>query len=86
MHNHRRNVAKAFGLTLDAIRLEKQVSQEELAFIAEIDRTYPSLLHRGLRCPTLDVVFRLATALEVSAGHMVELTDMEIRKTKASNP
>jgi DNA-binding XRE family transcriptional regulator len=58
-----RRVARAFGATLRALRREREVSQEALAFDAEIDRTYPSLLERGLRHPTLSVLLRLSRAL-----------------------
>lgn len=40
-------------------------SQEERAFRAELDRTYISLLERGLRNPTLTTIAALAKALDV---------------------
>lgn len=39
------------------------MSQESLAEAAGIDRTYVSLVERGLRKPTLDVAERLSNAL-----------------------
>jgi len=70
----RREVAVAFGRLLKTLRDRAELSQEDLAERAELDRTYPSLLERGLRCPTLDVLLRLADALKIDAGWMVKLT------------
>jgi transcriptional regulator with XRE-family HTH domain len=41
------------------------VSQEELAFRAELHRTYVSGVERGIRNPTVVIIGRLAEALEV---------------------
>ncbi len=56
----RQKVAIAFGRVLREARKQKGLSQEDLAGDAEFDRTYPSLLERGLRTPTLTVLFQLA--------------------------
>jgi hypothetical protein len=52
-------------------RLTKGLSHEELAELGEMDRTYPSLLERGLRMPSLYLLFQLAQALDVHAGVLV---------------
>ena len=62
---HRR-VAVAFGHVLRGLRRERAVSQEALAFDAAIDRTYPSLLERGLRHPTLTILLRLNTPRQIT--------------------
>ncbi len=58
MRGERHEVAVAFGKTLRAARRERGISQEDLAFRADCDRTYPSLLERGLRTPTLTVYLK----------------------------
>jgi transcriptional regulator with XRE-family HTH domain len=70
----RRSVAKEFGKVLRELRKEAGLSQEDLAAIAELDRTYPSLLERGLRTPTLTVLFGLGDALKVDAAELVQQT------------
>jgi transcriptional regulator with XRE-family HTH domain len=67
-----RSVARAFGAVLKAARKAKGLSQEELAADAAIDRTYPSLLERGLREPTLTVLFQLGTALDCAPAALVD--------------
>jgi transcriptional regulator with XRE-family HTH domain len=66
-----KTVAEAFGQILRDCRDKAGVSQEELAGLADIDRTYVSLLERGLRQPTLDTLFRLSRALGVAPATMV---------------
>lgn len=53
-----------FGKVLRRARLAVGLSQEELAERAELDRTYPSLLERGLRQPSLRVFLKLSRALD----------------------
>jgi ribosome-binding protein aMBF1 (putative translation factor) len=48
----RRQVARAFGAVLKNARSQQGLSQEALCEGADMDRTYPSLLERGLRTPT----------------------------------
>ena len=51
---------KAFGLALRQMREEKGISQEQFAFEAELDRSYMSMVERGLRSPTMRTLLRLA--------------------------
>lgn len=69
-----RNVARAFGRVLRAARTARGMSQEDLAERADLSRTYPSLLERGLREPTLDVFFRLCTAVRTPPAALLEAT------------
>lgn len=75
----RSRVALAFGSTLRELRRARGLSQEELALVSGFDRTYTSLLERGLRTPTLPVLFRLAEALGVEACKLVTLTQDRLR-------
>jgi transcriptional regulator with XRE-family HTH domain len=67
-------VATAFGAVLRDCRQKAGISQEALADAASVDRTYVSLLERGLRQPTLDTLFRLSQALDISPATMVSRT------------
>ena len=73
-------VAAAFGQVLRRVRRERGLSQEALASGAEMDRTYPSLLERGLRHPTLTVLLRLARALTVEPAELVNRTVRALRE------
>jgi transcriptional regulator with XRE-family HTH domain len=66
------SISEAFGLILRQVRQDKGLTQERLGELAGLHRTYISLLERGLRTPTLDVLFRLAESLGVSASDLVK--------------
>jgi transcriptional regulator with XRE-family HTH domain len=75
-----RKVAIAFGRVLRETRLQKNLSQDKLALLCDFDRTYPSLLERGLRSPTLAMIFRLSQALDVNPSLLVAKTLDELRR------
>lgn len=57
---------KAFGASVRAWRHQLAISQEELAERASLHRTYVSDVERGTRNVSLEIIQRLAQALEVS--------------------
>jgi transcriptional regulator with XRE-family HTH domain len=78
-----RDVAVAFGQVLRVTRGQQGISQDSLALKCGFDRTYPSLLERGLRGPTIAMLLRLASALEVGPGQL--LTDT-VARLRADEP
>lgn len=85
-HLSRQRVALAFGAALRKARAGRHLSQEKLAAKGHFDRTYPSLLERGLRTPTLTVVFALAEALEVHPLELVTETVARLQDDEATPP
>lgn len=53
------------GRNIRRIRVTKEVSQERLAFDAGVDRSYLGGMERGEQNPTVDVLERVATTLDV---------------------
>jgi len=74
----RGRIALAFGSTLRETRRALGLTQEELARVSGFDRTYTSLLERGLRTPSLSVLFRLAEALGVKPCRLMALTEDQL--------
>ncbi|WP_338834549.1 helix-turn-helix domain-containing protein [Bradyrhizobium septentrionale] len=56
---------KIVGKNVRRIRQERDITQEKLAFEAEIDLTYIGGIERGKRNPSLLVMARIAEALSV---------------------
>jgi transcriptional regulator with XRE-family HTH domain len=67
-----------FGKVLRELREKNSLSQEKLAEFCDLDRTYISLLERGLRQPTLTTLFKLSSALKIKPSEMVELVDIKL--------
>lgn len=61
----------AFARRLRRLRLERGLSQERLAHLAGLDRTYVSSCEAGRRNATIRTVARLAAALQVDTGALV---------------
>jgi transcriptional regulator with XRE-family HTH domain len=57
---------------LRRLRTEKGLSQEQFAFESRVHRTYISDLERGARNPTITVIEKLANALNVKAGRLLD--------------
>jgi transcriptional regulator with XRE-family HTH domain len=79
-----RRVAKAFGAVLKSTRTNAGISQEKLAELANIDRTYPSMLERGIRQPTLGRVIAIANALHIEPAAIVAATVTRLRPKSAT--
>lgn len=60
---------------LRRIRAEKELSQEALADLCQIDRTYISGVERGLRNLLIDNLERLAVALRVEPWQLIRRQD-----------
>jgi transcriptional regulator with XRE-family HTH domain len=61
----------ALGAAIRQARLEKKVSQEELAHRSAIDRSYLSSIERGQQNPGVASLLRVADALEMSASELL---------------
>ena len=55
-----------------ARRKEIGISQEKLAELAGVHRTYVSQLERGIKTPTVSVLLDLSNALEIRASAIVK--------------
>lgn len=60
------------GKNVRRLRIQKGMTQEELAFEAEIDLTYIGGIERGRRNPSLMVLVRIAKALGVQPPRLLE--------------
>ena len=61
----------AFGRRLRTLRLERGLSQEQLADLAQLDRTYVSGCETGRRNATIRTICRLSGALQVDPAALV---------------
>lgn len=60
------------GKNVRSLRLAAELTQEQLAFEAQIDLTYVGGIERGRRNPSLLVMVRIADALSVEPARLLE--------------
>jgi transcriptional regulator with XRE-family HTH domain len=65
----------ALGEAVRTIRLEAELSQEQLAELAHTDLTQIGGIERGVRNPSYTTLLRLANALETTVGEITTLAD-----------
>ncbi len=63
---------RAFGARVRLLRLKAGLSQEKLADICGLDRTYVGGIERGERNPSLKIILGVATALRVQPSVLFE--------------
>jgi transcriptional regulator with XRE-family HTH domain len=66
------DVVKLLGKNVRDLRRARELSQEELAHRADMDRSYVSDLERGVRNPSVRALGRLAQALDVLPSRLLE--------------
>ena len=74
MEKRMAQICKILGGNVKSLRLSLGLSQEELAFEADLDRTYISQIERGVGNPSILVLLKVATVLGV------ELADLLTKK------
>lgn len=62
-----------FAINLRRLRTEKGLTQEKLADLAGIDRTYVSALERQLYSVSLDTIEMLADVLKVEPSDLLRI-------------
>jgi transcriptional regulator with XRE-family HTH domain len=65
----------ALGEAIRQLRLEAELSPEQLAERAGTDLTQVGGIERGVRNPSYTTLVRLANALETSVGELTSLAD-----------
>jgi len=65
------DIREILAINLRRLRQARDLSQEELADRADIDRTYISALERSIYAAGIDVVERLAHALGVEVAELL---------------
>ncbi len=69
------STTQAFGLALRQFRKKAGLTQEELALEAGIERNYVSLIELGRNQPTVSVIFKLASALNIKPSKLIVATE-----------
>lgn len=70
--NRQDPVLVALGEAIRRLRLSKDISQEKLALLAEVDRSYVGRVERGDNNVAVLTLSRLASALDISIAKLMK--------------
>jgi transcriptional regulator with XRE-family HTH domain len=68
-----KDLRQAFAANLRRLRHAKGISQEDLAYSAEVNRSYLSKLEKGVSYPGLEIIAKLANVLGVEPGELLKV-------------
>lgn len=77
-------LAVVFGAVLREHRLRAELTQEQLAFEADIRRNYVSMLELGQNQPTLTMLFALAAALKCAPSDLLADVERKMQRMRSS--
>jgi transcriptional regulator with XRE-family HTH domain len=67
------NKEEIFGKLLQEQRKAKKISQEKLAKLSGLDRTFISLIENGKRNPTFTTILKICSALEIEPSELFSI-------------
>jgi transcriptional regulator with XRE-family HTH domain len=73
-------IEKAFGEVIRELRKANKISQEKLAELSKLDRSFISLMECGHKQPSLITIYQLAKSFKLSASKLLALTEEKIKK------
>jgi len=76
------DLREVFATNLRRLRHAKRLSQDDLAYEAQVSRSYLSQLEKGAFFASLKIVGRLAVALEVEPAELLKLPPKRNRSSR----
>ncbi|MCK9631052.1 MAG: helix-turn-helix domain-containing protein [Methanoregula sp.] len=67
------NKEEIFGKILQEERKAKKISQEKLAKLTGLDRTFISLIENGKRNPSFTTILKICSALEIDPSELFSI-------------
>jgi transcriptional regulator with XRE-family HTH domain len=64
------DIKKEVGIKIRNLRKEKGLSQEALANLSDLDRTYIPSIERGERNISIEVIYKLCNALNITISDL----------------
>jgi transcriptional regulator with XRE-family HTH domain len=75
-----RDLRQVFAANLRRLRHKASMSQEDLAYSADVNRTYMSKLEKGASYVGLEIIGKIAAVLEVEPAELLKLPRAKRRR------
>ncbi|MBQ7644671.1 MAG: helix-turn-helix transcriptional regulator [Spirochaetales bacterium] len=74
-----RVLTEAVGKTIKDLRMQKRISQEKLADAIDSHQVYISEIERGLKMPSLSILYEIAKFFGISLTELVSIIESNIK-------
>ena len=74
MQFDRETISYKIGERIHDFRVQRKMSQEELALASEIHPAYLGRLERGEKCPTVDTLYKVSQGLKIPLSELLNIT------------
>lgn len=78
----RDEITTKIGSNIKKQRLQQDLSQEALSLSADINQGYIGRLERGEKCPTIDTLYKISRALNISVCDLLVFDDCDYPDTE----
>ncbi|MDA8093084.1 MAG: helix-turn-helix transcriptional regulator [Betaproteobacteria bacterium] len=78
----KKSLTIVFGQVLQELRLQKGLTQDQLAERAGTERSHISALERAEKGPALATIFNLADGLGIPAADLIRLVEQRLRSAR----
>lgn len=73
MDQQKQEITLAVAAKIKYFRRINGLSQEELALRANLNPAYYGQVERGLKCPTVDTLYKIAQAMDLSLSELLRI-------------
>lgn len=71
-----------FRYVLKRCREAKGLTQQELSNLIGVDVSFVGQMETGKKCPNINMLFRIARALDIPAAELIQALEEEARKNE----
>lgn len=85
MGEHNLVIKQIIGKIIKSLRFKQELSQEDLAGLCELDRSYISMIESGKNEPSVTKIFELCVGLKIKPSSFFQLVEIELEKNRDTN-
>lgn len=68
------------GKLIKALREEKKLTQNVVSGLATLNEAHYSKIERGLRCPNIETIFKIAYALDMKPSELISILENQVKE------
>lgn len=86
IQNPQKLIKSAIAKTVLGLRNQKKLTQEDLAGLCNVDRSYISMIEVGRNEPSVTKIFEICEGLGISVASFFQIVEREVQNLKNELP